>query len=77
MYSEKKTGVSEQKIDFGIWALARSRSFWEATNMKVTSPWSLDTGDGNEEIRWRLHGMEELIHNNLNDDEQASELVMS
>lgn len=44
--------------------------------MKVTSPWSLDTGD-EEEIRWRLHGMEELIHDDLNEDEQASELVMS
>lgn len=44
--------------------------------MTVTSPWSLDTCD-NEEIRWRLHGMEELIYNDLNEDEQASELVMS
>lgn len=45
--------------------------------MKVTSSWSLDTGDGNEEIRWRLHGMEELIHNDLKENEQASELVIS
>lgn len=45
--------------------------------MKVTSSWSLDTGDGNEEIRWRLHGTEELIPNDLDEDKQASELVMS